>query len=301
MEIHSGVFPVKPPSSSATTTTTTTSSSAPAPSPSSSSSTASVIDQPAAPPNPNPPQTPAGPEPKKRVRRWHHRGFTGCSTCRRRHVRCDEASPSCKNCTRLGLECDGTQGRMTFKVYGPSQGPQESSASSSLTKAAPKKRGKKAAAAGPDKPPVIKKEEDEEEEEEEEGKDGIDAVVVSPTTVAESARAQYQFQDPFRMMVANPLDMRMRGTTRISSTRWPRCCSSTTTRSTSIRIAGISPNWRAIPRPWPVRCRRWGRCIWPIRRAVSSGSSISNRPWGRMEMWSRPFARDMHNLVINYD
>lgn len=96
---------------------------------------------------------------------------------------------------------------MTFKVYGPSQGPQESSASSSLTKAAPKKRGKKAAAAGPDKPPVIKKEEDEEEEEEE-GKDGIDAVVVSPTTVAESARAQYQFQDPFRMMMANPLDMK---------------------------------------------------------------------------------------------
>lgn len=58
---------------------------------------------------------------RKRVRRWHHRGFTGCSTCRRRHVRCDEASPICNNCTRLGLECDGTQGRMTFKVYGPSQ------------------------------------------------------------------------------------------------------------------------------------------------------------------------------------
>ncbi|KAJ5381912.1 uncharacterized protein N7496_004340 [Penicillium cataractarum] len=60
-------------------------------------------------------------QPRKRVRRWHHRGFTGCSTCRRRHVRCDEASPTCKNCTRLGLQCDGTQGRMTFKVYGPSQ------------------------------------------------------------------------------------------------------------------------------------------------------------------------------------
>ncbi|KAF7717447.1 Fungal Zn(2)-Cys(6) binuclear cluster domain-containing protein [Penicillium ucsense] len=57
--------------------------------------------------------------PRKRVRRWHHRGFTGCSTCRRRHVRCDEAAPTCKNCTRLGLECDGLQGRMTFKVYGP--------------------------------------------------------------------------------------------------------------------------------------------------------------------------------------
>lgn len=91
---------------------------------------------------------------------------------------------------------------MTFKVYGPSQG-QESS-SSSLTKAAPKKRGKKAAAgASPGKPTVIKKEEGEED-----SKDGVDAVVVSPTTVAESSRSQYQFQDPFRMMMTNPLDMK---------------------------------------------------------------------------------------------
>ena len=91
---------------------------------------------------------------------------------------------------------------MTFKVYGPSQAPQESS--SSLTKPTPKKRGKKAAAtAGPEKPTVIKKEEDEEE-----GKDGVDAVVVSPTTVAESSRSQYQFQDPFRLMMTNPLDMK---------------------------------------------------------------------------------------------
>ncbi|KAJ5637118.1 hypothetical protein N7490_006997 [Penicillium lividum] len=67
---------------------------------------------------------PAAP-PRKRVRRWHHRGFTGCSTCRRRHVRCDETSPSCKNCTRLGHECDGTQGTMTFKVYGPTQNPEQ--------------------------------------------------------------------------------------------------------------------------------------------------------------------------------
>lgn len=67
------------------------------------------------------PQSHPSSEPRKRVRRWHHRGFTGCSVCRRRHVRCDETSPACKNCTRLGLECDGTQGRMTFKVYGPSQ------------------------------------------------------------------------------------------------------------------------------------------------------------------------------------
>ena len=30
---------------------------------------------------------------------------TGCSTCRRRKVRCDEARPSCQNCLRLRLDC----------------------------------------------------------------------------------------------------------------------------------------------------------------------------------------------------
>ncbi|CAI7605052.1 unnamed protein product [Penicillium glandicola] len=70
-------------------------------------------------------------EPLKRVRRWHHRGFTGCSTCRRRHVRCDETSPACNNCVRLGRECDGAQGRMTFKVYGPSPTPTDSPPESS--------------------------------------------------------------------------------------------------------------------------------------------------------------------------
>lgn len=67
-------------------------------------------------------QAPTQSVPKKRVRRWHHRSFTGCLTCRYRHVRCDKASPVCNNCTRLSLECDGIQGRMVFKTYDPSQG-----------------------------------------------------------------------------------------------------------------------------------------------------------------------------------
>ncbi|OJJ48973.1 hypothetical protein ASPZODRAFT_60277 [Penicilliopsis zonata CBS 506.65] len=71
-----------------------------------------------------PPHTSSSAEPRRRVRRWHQRGFTGCSTCRRRHVRCDEASPRCQNCFRLGLECDGSQGRMTFKVYNPASNQQ---------------------------------------------------------------------------------------------------------------------------------------------------------------------------------
>ncbi|KKZ63356.1 hypothetical protein EMCG_02357 [[Emmonsia] crescens] len=63
------------------------------------------------------PSTTELPERPKRVRRWHHRGFTGCSTCKRRHVRCDEASPACRNCIKRGLQCDGAQGTTTFKFY----------------------------------------------------------------------------------------------------------------------------------------------------------------------------------------
>ncbi|KAG2412885.1 hypothetical protein HFD88_010442 [Aspergillus terreus] len=129
---------------------------------------------------------PPAPEKRKRVRRWHHRGFTGCSTCRRRHVRCDEASPSCKNCTRLGLECDGTQGRMTFKVYGP---PPPSSESSSA-----KRRDKKSISGPIDAPtPIvthhIKQENDDDDS-------AYDGVVISPSTVSESRPVKYHFQDP---------------------------------------------------------------------------------------------------------
>ncbi|KAF1948060.1 hypothetical protein EJ02DRAFT_364702 [Clathrospora elynae] len=31
----------------------------------------------------------------------------GCSTCRRRRVKCDETRPTCQRCQRLGLVCDG--------------------------------------------------------------------------------------------------------------------------------------------------------------------------------------------------
>ncbi|KAG8409794.1 hypothetical protein J3458_018876 [Metarhizium acridum] len=41
-----------------------------------------------------------------RQRKWHSRVFTGCVNCRRRHVKCDERTPSCSNCTRLNLLCN---------------------------------------------------------------------------------------------------------------------------------------------------------------------------------------------------
>ncbi|KAK4226390.1 hypothetical protein QBC38DRAFT_480562 [Podospora fimiseda] len=36
------------------------------------------------------------------------RSSTGCQTCRKRHVKCDEKRPTCLDCSRLGLECEYT-------------------------------------------------------------------------------------------------------------------------------------------------------------------------------------------------
>ncbi|OAQ97083.1 hypothetical protein LLEC1_03845, partial [Akanthomyces lecanii] len=43
----------------------------------------------------------------KRVKRWAPRGKTGCVTCRRRKVRCDEAKPICGNCVAARRYCAG--------------------------------------------------------------------------------------------------------------------------------------------------------------------------------------------------
>ncbi|EDN11090.1 predicted protein [Histoplasma mississippiense (nom. inval.)] len=44
-----------------------------------------------------------------RQRRYRDRNFTGCSTCKARHVKCDEAAPACRNCIKRGLHCDGAR------------------------------------------------------------------------------------------------------------------------------------------------------------------------------------------------
>jgi Fungal Zn(2)-Cys(6) binuclear cluster domain. len=125
---------------------------------------------------------------RKRVRRWHHRGFTGCSTCRRRHVRCDEASPICNNCTRLALECDGSQGRMTFKVYGPQrQEPTKPPKARRNKPASPDSSGESSTGT------ILAKQEDQE--------DSWQAVVVSPTAVPQQSYPQsqpicFRFQEP---------------------------------------------------------------------------------------------------------
>ncbi|KAL1857217.1 hypothetical protein Plec18167_004692 [Paecilomyces lecythidis] len=43
------------------------------------------------------------------------RGRTGCLTCRRRRLKCDEAKPACNTCTRLNLKCEGYAQRISFK------------------------------------------------------------------------------------------------------------------------------------------------------------------------------------------
>ncbi|KAJ4148493.1 hypothetical protein LMH87_002959 [Akanthomyces muscarius] len=46
-------------------------------------------------------------EDSKRVKRWAPRAKTGCVTCRRRKVRCDEAKPICGNCVATRRYCGG--------------------------------------------------------------------------------------------------------------------------------------------------------------------------------------------------
>lgn len=45
----------------------------------------------------------------------HSRSRTGCLTCRRRRKKCDERKPTCWNCERNNLECDGYQAPIKWK------------------------------------------------------------------------------------------------------------------------------------------------------------------------------------------
>ena len=46
-------------------------------------------------------------DPKKRKRNFSNRTKTGCHTCRQRKKKCDEAKPTCNNCSRGGFDCGG--------------------------------------------------------------------------------------------------------------------------------------------------------------------------------------------------
>ncbi|KAK1633773.1 fungal-specific transcription factor domain-containing protein [Colletotrichum phormii] len=50
--------------------------------------------------------------PTKKVPR--SRTFTGCRTCRSRHLKCDETRPVCSSCRRLNLVCEGYDGQLLW-------------------------------------------------------------------------------------------------------------------------------------------------------------------------------------------
>ncbi|KAK9368914.1 hypothetical protein V1509DRAFT_621871 [Lipomyces kononenkoae] len=54
-------------------------------------------------PAPSNKATPATERPSKR--RPHRKSRTGCGTCKKRRVKCDEVRPRCGNCSHLGLTC----------------------------------------------------------------------------------------------------------------------------------------------------------------------------------------------------
>ncbi|KAL4788239.1 fungal-specific transcription factor domain-containing protein [Aspergillus varians] len=66
------------------------------------------------------PQQNDSPRPVKKRCRRERANWTrsGCLTCKRRRKRCDEAKPSCHNCARLGLTCEG-YGSMWAVPLGP--------------------------------------------------------------------------------------------------------------------------------------------------------------------------------------
>ncbi|CAI7664510.1 unnamed protein product [Penicillium manginii] len=49
----------------------------------------------------------------------HTRSFTGCSTCRSRHVKCDEGRPTCSMCKYFGLKCAGYKKDIFFDSKNP--------------------------------------------------------------------------------------------------------------------------------------------------------------------------------------
>ncbi|OIW33764.1 hypothetical protein CONLIGDRAFT_191062 [Coniochaeta ligniaria NRRL 30616] len=69
-----------------------------------------------------PPDTAAAPQ-KPRQRRYHQRSRNGCITCKKRHVRCDEARPLCMNCLRNGGECGYPDPFVSFPGSASEAGP----------------------------------------------------------------------------------------------------------------------------------------------------------------------------------
>lgn len=67
-------------------------------------------------PCPSPGKTASG-----QPRKPRSKSFSGCWTCRSKHVKCDEAKPACKRCQTAGVECAGYGVRLSWaSVRSPS-------------------------------------------------------------------------------------------------------------------------------------------------------------------------------------
>ncbi|KAF9771832.1 hypothetical protein IL306_010498, partial [Fusarium sp. DS 682] len=66
-----------------------------------------------------PPQSP-GKTASGQPRKPRTKSFSGCWTCRAKHVKCDEAKPECNRCLKAGIECEGYGVRISWASDGPS-------------------------------------------------------------------------------------------------------------------------------------------------------------------------------------
>ncbi|KAM5344321.1 hypothetical protein ACJ41O_012858 [Fusarium nematophilum] len=56
----------------------------------------------------------AEPRPDSASRKTRTKSFSGCWTCRAKHVKCDETRPSCNRCRRSGISCEGYGIRLSW-------------------------------------------------------------------------------------------------------------------------------------------------------------------------------------------
>lgn len=78
----------------------------------------------------------------KRQKSYHRKTRTGCATCKRRRVKCDEQRPKCSKCIRAGVKCEGYEVKSTTMSTGGDNAnntghPTKSSATSSSTPSRP--------------------------------------------------------------------------------------------------------------------------------------------------------------------
>lgn len=78
--------------------------------------------------------TPQATMSKKRKRRHHHRSRDGCSSCKQKHMRCDEDKPFCRNCLKNGSSCGYTRVESSSATQPPllAQAPDKVSSNSLL-------------------------------------------------------------------------------------------------------------------------------------------------------------------------